>query len=487
MTRMQKATTLITASILFGASLTFYFLHTCGLPGVSNDSLFYFESADFILAGKGYLTKIWGVIKPASHYPPLFPAALAGIKSLTGSDYFKATLWLNGIMWSASVAGLFFHFKQVTQSIAFAAAASCFCLLQHDVLWVHYMAWSEGIFICCMIWGLLFLHRYVNSRKLVPGLLAGLILGLAALTRYSGMVFLPVLSLCMVMGEGTLKERIGKGWLPLFVFSVMVSGWLIRNFWVLGGILTRENTLFDDGIPENFIPTTMKTLSGWIGMDHNGNHQMVGWIVCCIVLALAVSDIVRNRKSPRAATWYSLFLMGYGVLLWLSVKFFDKLAIGDQRILAPANLALMVVLCFLIWDQRIRILSGKWLMLMLFLPLIVWMYQEMKQTRTLLNHFSETGSEFTDIGPGDPRLILADTIRNLKDGLPVLALENEDHYLQFLSGKPIGYVNDIYEMTYGQELYFAYYNRRTTLPNLGFTYLQVQSVIPGYLYKVMIK
>lgn len=464
----------------------FYFTQTCGLPGVTHDSVFYFQGAEYLLNGQGYLTKVYGIVKPAMHFPPLYPLLLAGLKGLTGMEFTTATLVLNGLCWALSIAGLCLLFQRYTPSFIRAYGLAVLCMLQHDVLTMYYMAWSEALFITLTIWAMHFLLHFSVTGRLSVGLLAGLLLGLATLTRYAGFVFVPLLLSYMWLNEDTFKSKIRRILIPLSTYLIPVLIWLVRNKAMSGKWMSRENSISDTSLPSGFIHSGMRTMSSWLSLENPSGALLTGFMVLIPVLLIglyALRKYYRDAKTPIPEIPWFLLFVEYLILLVLTAKYADKVTLPDFRLLAPANLifVLMLSLFLMHWFQPMTRI--KYICLAV---LVIWQISELNQSRRRLQSFKQNGIEFTDrqLMAGKP---VIERLKSLQDTLPILSDNNEDDYLHYLTGKNILYTNAIYQMEYGQELYFAFYKERKNLPDLGYTYLRCDTIIPGYLYKVMIK
>lgn len=464
----------------------FYFTQTCGLPGVTHDSIYYFQGAEYLLNGQGYLTKVYGIVKPAMHFPPLFPLLLALLKGITGMELTTATLVLNGFGWSMSILGLSLLFQRNKILMPYAYLLALLCMFQHDIITMYYMAWSEALFMTLMIWGMYLLLIFSADGKLYAGLLSGVMLGLSTVTRYAGFVFVPLLLTYVWSTDESIKTKIRRILIPLSTYLIPVCLWLIRNYTVSGKWLSRENKITDFMLPPAFIDTGMRTMSSWLHFESNSAIHVIGTGIIVLALIIGLYAWYRfhrqiNSSIPELA--WVLLLLTYLVLLILTAKYADKITLPDHRLLAPANLMFSVLLClFLIhWLKSFSLIKYVFTAMLLYL-----VYGELKQTRYRLIAFRNNGMEFTDRKQLAQKPVIT-YLKNLQDFLPVLSDNNEDDYLHYLTGKNIRYTNAIYQMEYGQELYFAFYHERKVLPNLGYTYLESDTLIPGYLYKVKIK
>ena len=154
--------------------------------GLVNDSAFYIEGADNLLAGKGYVrTSGGGEVKPVTHFPPLFSLLLAGV-SLTGMELLEAARLLVTLLFEITILLVGLSVYQISRSFIFALLGA-FLLATSDVfLGVYSMALSEALFLPLMLAAFLTLSRGLERPSLGWLVGAGVLLSLATLTRYAG-------------------------------------------------------------------------------------------------------------------------------------------------------------------------------------------------------------------------------------------------------------------------------------------------------------
>jgi hypothetical protein len=390
---------------------------------------------------------------------------------------------LNAVLLIFSAAGLGLMFKQFKVSPFFAIL----CMLQQGVIFTFLNAWSEPLFITLSIWGFYFFLKGLTTDRIRILIIASFLFGLATLTRYNGFIFLPLMLILILAHKPKLNKSLYKSIAIASVYLIPVMVWFIRNLMLFGTLLKRDSVITSHEIPEGFFHRGFLTLSSWIYPGWFNKELIAGYGIALALLICLVWIIYKrfirssNGLSPVIAWYLSIVLQL--ILVVFTVCFADKVTEADQRILSFSNLGFIVLIIFLLVSPNNEI-HWKFLPHMLaWLFFIITMKSEMEQTYYTLNDHKINGSEFTSTDlPVKKPVIKA--IHEIKDSLPILSNNLEDIYLTYLTKKPVGYINDVYKYSAGQQFYIAFFHENHKLPETGLTYLHVDSMIPGYLYKL---
>ena len=207
--------------------------------GLVNDSAFYLEGADNLLAGQGYVrTSGGGEIKPITHFPPLYSLLLAGA-GLTGLELLVAARLLALLLFGITIFLLGLSVYQLSRSLIFALLGA-FLLATSDVfLGVYSMALSEALFLALLLAAFLALSRGLERPSLGWLVGAGLLLSLATLTRYAGasLYLTAILALLLVGWAGkTLRWQA----LGMQVGALLAGGLPLLLAWGLASRLGRR-------------------------------------------------------------------------------------------------------------------------------------------------------------------------------------------------------------------------------------------------------
>ncbi|MEM7393317.1 MAG: glycosyltransferase family 39 protein [Verrucomicrobiota bacterium] len=326
---------MIACSLLLGVPTVF--VATDLGVGLSPDSVKYITVARNLLSGHGFsVNDIDGGYKPATHYPPLYPATLAGFGGLSSSDPMVVARRLNALF---SVLNLFLVGFWVRRGLPESWAGPLIALF---VFWAsaahlttHTMAWSEPMFLFFGMTGLYLLLNYAE-RSEIPRLIgAGLLLSLSALTRYPGLFFMAAGGLFMLMQtKHSFKRRV----IDATVYSAACLApfvlWMIRNKLVAETATSRVLA---------FHPVTQTRLA-------EGFREIANWVLpwkfasVWLGAVLIVCAFILCRPSRKQPMHQLLFLTAtvYLAGLLTSMTLFDAHTTLRSRILSPVYIALLI-------------------------------------------------------------------------------------------------------------------------------------------------
>lgn len=132
-------------------------------------------------------------------FPPLLPLTLAGLARL-GIDPLAAIRFLNMGLFAATVLlsyRLLLSIQPCSLPIAFLGALSI--LLSGRLIELFASAMSEPLYLTLMIGGLSASIRYLDQRQSVWLMVAGVLLGLAAFTRYAGVASIAAVAFVLLI------------------------------------------------------------------------------------------------------------------------------------------------------------------------------------------------------------------------------------------------------------------------------------------------
>lgn len=208
-----------------------------------NDEVEYITVARDLLAGRGWtFYEGWRWLRA-----PLYPLFLAGSLWLAGGDLHLAAL--PNLLLSVAVV---FLIHRLTRELAPAAgprpamvAATLAALLQTYATFASlYM--SETLFSLLFAGVLLACARWRRTGRLRWAALAGVLFGLACLTRSAALVFLPVAALWMAgvdwLRAGRLRLRAAlPGLLMALCAALLIAPWTLRNCRAYGACILIES------------------------------------------------------------------------------------------------------------------------------------------------------------------------------------------------------------------------------------------------------
>jgi 4-amino-4-deoxy-L-arabinose transferase-like glycosyltransferase len=166
---------------------------------------------------------------PVSHRPPLYPAALAGVYSLFGIENFQAVRLIQAGLSLLNVLLMHRLGSQIFNPRIGLWAAGTYCFYP-SLLGFNTLLLTEVLFTFLLCAACYTLVRSLQRESIIYLLLAGILLGLGALTRSVLWLFPAVLTVFIALvWRGSLKRRALASSVLLAAFSVTIAPWVIRN------------------------------------------------------------------------------------------------------------------------------------------------------------------------------------------------------------------------------------------------------------------
>ena len=324
--------------------------------GLVNDSAYYIEGADNLLAGKGYVrTSGGGEVKPITHFPPFFSIMLAAF-SLSGLELLPAARWLVTLLFGLTILLTGLSAQRISRSPVFGLLGA-FLLASSDVfLGVFSMALSEPLFLALMLAAFLALANGLERPSWGWLACAGVLLSLTTLTRYAGASLYLVAILAVLLFQRVRAARPWKalGWL-------LAGGLPLPLIWMLvsrlaGGGEAVGNRLVTWHPPgARMLFEAAKNLLTWLAPDDllaaapifGRLLSLASLLLLPGLLAWLVWRALPGRTTaPGTSTLaWSLALLApvYLGFLVLSLTLFDASTPLNERILSPAYLAMLAL------------------------------------------------------------------------------------------------------------------------------------------------
>lgn len=324
--------------------------------GVSPDSTGYLSAGRSLARGEGYRC----FTGPAcATWPPLFPLVLAA-GDLLGVDTVVWSRWINAWLLAvlALAGGTLLAGRVRYRPLAWLGVA--LAAVSPPILFVHFNAWSEPIFVLGVLVSLMVLARYLQTslrRYLVCSAMAA---ALVCLTRYNGVFLLLSAAPCIVLlGKATLRRRLVDAGVFVTFGATPLAAWLVRNLVVVGS-LTGERALSRVGLAENldrvcrlintcFLPEGVRRLTEQSPPATCAVALAAGAAVVAVLAAGAAAAGRRGRHDRHAylcdVAPLAAYVAGFLALMIVSATLvaFDGL---NNRLLcsicAPAIFALII-------------------------------------------------------------------------------------------------------------------------------------------------
>jgi hypothetical protein len=324
-------------------------------PGISPDSTRYFAVAKNLLTGDGF----YGDETFVSHYPPAYPIILATVNYFESGNNMLASRLLHAILFGANVCLVVYAIQKCTDhSFWTSILIMLIFILSPPLILIHSVAWSESPFLFFSLSTLLLCSLYCirPSAKILLAVCSTC--SLAIVTRYIGIILLPVIIFGIVLfGDITKRDKIRDS------ITVTVLSCLPISIWVFSNLIETQSAadrsfaihLIDMDHIEMLIETFY-----YFFFPIPSPRWLQAFLIFGIAIAL-LSSVFRvffqtssskeNRKS------YSFILISVCIMFFLmyisfliaSISFFDAHTPLDFRILAPAFIALIIVTISLIW------------------------------------------------------------------------------------------------------------------------------------------
>lgn len=328
--------------------------------GLNSDSVTFVKAARSLASGQG-LSKpqVDGTFTPLTHFPPLYPTLL-GVLAASGLDLLNGARWLSIVLFGANIVIVGLAIYECTaHSIALTILGALLMATSADMLKVHSYAWSEPPFITLGAVALFLLAGHLDRPRWWLLVLSGLATALAVLTRYTGPALLVagVLSLLLV-GAGTRRRKLIDA-VAFATLAIAPMGlWALRNLWLSGGVTDRRLILHPPS--SEHLEHAVRTIAGWLLPRYAiaGPLALLAPIAILEMLAMAaLAGIVLARPAPggpgpggasapkraSALSLLGIFVVVYVLFLLVSISLFDANTPLNDRILAPAFVAGLVL------------------------------------------------------------------------------------------------------------------------------------------------
>ncbi len=324
-------------------------------PGVTADSVIYVEAARSLLAGNGLVVQD----RAMTHFPPVYPLLLSVVGLLLEGDILLASRLLAAFLFGVNLV-LFCLAVQVCtrHSIAATGCAMFIFLFSAPIISIHSMAMSEAPFITFSTAAVIMLAYHIVRPTPYLLVLASLMAGFAAATRYVGVALFPTMVLALVLlGNRPIKHKLRDTIVFTGIAVLPLASWLIRNVVIAQTVANREIAFHPFSLSHakkliitmyDFVLTIY--ISAWMMTLHLAVAAVL--FVLGLVFLHRTMYIKHNVTSvgivlPALCILYSF---AYVTFLIITISFVDAHTPVDHRILLPAFLALAVAGISLAWS-----------------------------------------------------------------------------------------------------------------------------------------
>ena len=338
--------------LIFAGIAAFLVIRATSLYGIglSPDSTGYIRLArDITDNGFRFLSE-----RKAISQPPLYPALLALVSVLIGSDPLNAARILNVVSLAALVVIMMLTVRRVTSYppiILTMGILSCFSI---PLIRVSSMAWTEPVFIL-IVYSLLFLIS--TSRPSLPIVLfVGFLTGLACLTRYPGIILIPLIfAYLLLSGSARMLKRLKLAFAFAVIPSLMFGLYILRNY-AISSTALGSRAPSQTGFAWN-INLATETFIAWFLPRRIRTFETALLALSCFIGVLLWSHrkrIVREfLNSHRNVLIFAGFFVLYtAFIVWTSTTTaYDRI---NSRLLSPVYPALLVLFSLVLKPETLR-------------------------------------------------------------------------------------------------------------------------------------
>lgn len=335
--------------------------------GISPDSIAYIGAARNLLHGYSFSLP-YGQLHPTplTQFPPLYPLVLAG-GGLLGLEPFSGARWVNAFVFGLGIFLVGNVVLRHTAAGSWVAVGGALLMLTSPVLLtIALMAWTEPLFLLCGFASLWLLAKFMAQPNRYGLYASAVLVGLAALTRYTGVAL--VITGCLgllLFGRGTLWRRMADALRFALIGLLPLALWMVRNTVVAGTTTNRELSAHLLGRAQ--IVQALVTVSRWMAVPATapGIIKLVAGLLLLVLIVYALYLPLTRQEHARmgatdAATYFvkllAMSVITYGGFLALSLSFIDANTPLDDRILSPVYVAVLILGLFIAG----RALAGVW-------------------------------------------------------------------------------------------------------------------------------
>lgn len=255
--------------------------------GLSTDSVVYISTARNMMIDYRYL---FSSDYNLTVWPPLYPALLALVGTMVGSDPLSIVHIFNALLFGLVIySGGLLIIDYFAPSKVLVTVGVILITVSQVQLGVFVMVWSESLFICLLALSIVFARSLIVEQKIAWLFLFAVAVSLAALTRYVGIILiLWGVVIILIHYPSNLKQKLVNASVFGIIAVLPIGLWILRNY-VLSGTFfgERSPTVFTLG--QNIFSTFVTILSWYIPVFVVSLHPAL------IALSLLFSLVVGLR------------------------------------------------------------------------------------------------------------------------------------------------------------------------------------------------
>lgn len=367
--------------------------------GLSPDSIGYIGTARNLITGAGFISYDGN---PTVVWPPLYPALLALVGGIFGTDPLLLANVVNAIIFGLIVyVGGVLTFKHLSSFPALALVGTFAILVSSPLFAVSAMALSEPLLILFVLLSLVFADSYLSKKDTISLILLSSSVALSSLTRYIGVTLILWGALIIVIfHRDSLKSRIAHLSLFTLISALPVGIWLIRNY-------TISSTLFGPRASSAYtlsqnLTFVLNSLLYWYIPGRIADHRLILMFVSAAVGIFAVLSLKGSwqsvKVSLRQISPTILLAIDYTAFLVISSTTTAYDQIGD-RLLSPVFVPLTLLLLILaqaIVEPYRRHFSKKVVNSFLIIGIAIWLVYPIRATILKAVNLTQSGQGYSN-------------------------------------------------------------------------------------------
>ena len=255
--------------------------------GLIIDETYYHRVANFLADGAGYISPYAfdaGQTLPTAEKTPLYPLLLA-LESKLGGSSFHAHQMMGAVLGGAAIVLLGLLAKRIGGAALGLIAAALVALNPELWKWDSQVL-SEPLYAPLVVLVLLAAYRLRDGMTIGRGAVLGTAVGLAALTRPEGLIYLPLLVL-LVLFWGR-RSAVKPALVMCAACALVMTPWIVRNWSAF------DRPLISNQSAETIAGANCPTTYYGIGIGF--------WDVTCIRPAGTVTQNEAERAAAQKAT-----------------------------------------------------------------------------------------------------------------------------------------------------------------------------------------
>ena len=331
---------------------------------VGFDAVYYLAAAENLTTGVG-LRSFEGL--PFVHWPPFFPMILAFFE-IIGADAEEAGRWINAASFGLIVLVSGIWLTRTLHSRLLALGGTFAVLISYPLTDRSSYLMTETLFILLTLLALNRMDAFLESGRKVPMATGAVLFGLAAVTRYAGVIGMITGVMLVILRRGTFSVKIKLSLIFGGVASLPLTGALIYN--QVTAQTLAGNREFASG--QSIIDSTrqiIQVLDQWIIPSEQAMMDFLYIPVFLFLSGVMILSLITLKGKKKGSCLFSgsILPLGLFILTYLvMIAIITPLSAGstiDSRYLLPVYVPMVLVASY--WFDRLMAIDS-------IMPIFKW-------------------------------------------------------------------------------------------------------------------